>query len=417
MNASTQCVVAGGGPAGMVLGVLLARAGVDVVVLEKHADFLRDFRGDTVHASTLTLLDELGMGERFAALPHRAEQHIDMIFDDGTVTEDFTRLPGRHQHIALVPQWDFLSMLVEVGTRSPHLRVVMDAEVIDLVRTGGRVCGVTYRDRTTGAEHDLRADLVVGCDGRNSRVRDALGLPRIIFGSPFDALFTRVPRTPDDPDRTLLRFSSVGGLIMINRTDYWQVALLIGKGEARRALRDDAAFLREGISALEPRFAERVTSLTAADVAQLDIRIDRLRRWWAPGALCIGDAAHAMSPIAGVGINLAIQDAVAAARSVIPGLRRGLVPDRALAAVQRRRTPPTVLTQGLQRAAERRFIATSPEPNGSRPQPLRIPQPFRTLRHLPALPHVMGRVVGIGLRPEHLTGPLARPHPLRSCTP
>ncbi|WP_232666014.1 FAD-dependent oxidoreductase [Pseudonocardia sp. TRM90224] len=409
MNTSTQCVVAGGGPAGMALGLLLARAGIDVVVLEKHADFLRDFRGDTVHASTLTLLDELGMGERFAALPHRTEQHIDMIFDDGTVTQDLTRLPGRHQHIALVPQWDFLSMLVEVGTQSPHLQVVMNAEVVDLIRTGGRVSGVIYRNRTTGREHDLRADLVVGCDGRNSRVREALGLPRISFGSPFDALFTRVPRTPDDPDRTLLRFSSIGGLVMINRTDYWQIALLIGKGEGRRALRDDAAFLRSGISALEPRFAARISSLTAADVAQLEIRIDRLRRWWTPGALCIGDAAHAMSPIAGVGINLAVQDAVATARSVVPGLRRGFVPDRALAAVQRRRMLPTVLTQGLQRAAERRFVATPVEPRDTQPPALRIPQPLRTLRHLPALPHLMGRMVGIGLRPEHLTGPLARP--------
>jgi len=395
------CIVVGGGPSGVVLGLLLARCGVDVVVLEKHADFLRDFRGDTVHASTLGLLDELGLGERFAALPHRVEDRIEIVFDDGAVAPRFGRLPGRHQHIALVPQWDFLDMLVAAARESPHFRIVMSAEVDGLVREHGRVVGVRYTDRTTGTVHELRAQRVVGCDGRHSRVREALGLVPRPLAAPFDCLYVRVPMRESDPDGTMVRFSGRGGIVMINRNTYWQVAVLIGKGEA-----DALGVVGRSVRALAPVLADRIDAVTAADVARLEVRQDRLARWWASGALCIGDAAHAMTPVAGVGINLAIQDAVAAARTLVPPLRAGSVTDRHLAAVQRRRMPPTVLTQALQRITQRRAIVPPPRDAQERRPPLRVPQPLRTLRHVPGFLDVFGRVVAVGLRPEHLTGPL-----------
>jgi 2-polyprenyl-6-methoxyphenol hydroxylase-like FAD-dependent oxidoreductase len=301
-----------------------------------------------------------------------------------------------------VPQWDFLDMLVEAARESPHFRIVMSAEVDELVREGGRVTGVRYTDRETGTVHELRANLVVGCDGRHSRVRESLGLTPRALAAPFDCLYVRVPMRHGDPDRTLVRFSSRGGVIMINRNTYWQVAVLIGKGDA-----DAVGVVRRSIRALAPVLADRADAVTAADIARLEVRQDRLRRWWAPGALCIGDAAHAMTPIAGVGINLAIQDAVAAARILVPPLRAGSVTDRELAAVQRRRLLPTVLTQALQRLTQRRaIVAPAREQEEARP-PLQVPQPLRTLRHVPGFLHLFGRVVAVGLQPEHLTGPLS----------
>jgi 2-polyprenyl-6-methoxyphenol hydroxylase-like FAD-dependent oxidoreductase len=278
---------------------------------------------------------------------------------------------------------------------------VMSAELRTLRRDGDHVTGVDYLDRDTGELHELSADLVVGCDGRHSTVRDQLQLPGRVLGSPFDCLYVRMPRQDSHPANTVIRFSSLGGLVLIHRGYYWQAAILIPQGAAATTLADDARSARETIRTLAPYLTEEAAALDASKIATLETRLDRLKRWWAPGALCIGDAAHAMSPIAAVGVNLAIQDAVATANLVGPALRRGHVTGRELAAVQRRRTPPTVFTQALQRSAQKKFYV---HPETGRP-PLRVPQPLRTLRHLPFFPHLLGRLVGIGLRPEHVKSP------------
>lgn len=400
-----QCVVVGGGPAGMVLGLLLGRAGINVTVLERHGDFLRDFRGDTVHASTLRLIDELGLADRLLEIPHREERCINLTFDDGKVAaEDFSRLPGKYQYIVMIPQWDLLNMLAEAAAAQPNFQLLMRAEVEGLLRTDGRVSGVRYIDQD-GVRREVHADLVVACDGRASIVRRALELPVREFGAPMDCIWLRVPRKAEDPDETIVRFSARGGLIAVHRVEYWQCAMLVGKDQADRALENDAAVVRSTIGVLAPFLADRVGDLDRNQMSHLEVKLNRARRWWAPGALCIGDAAHAMSPVAGVGVNLAIQDAVAAARYLVPALRRGQVSSRTLARVQRRRMLPTIATQGFQRLAHARWTAptVSPKPGAV----LRAPLPIRAIRRWPRLGGVLGRVIGVGLRPEYLTGPLS----------
>ncbi|MFF4603405.1 FAD-dependent oxidoreductase [Streptomyces sp. NPDC001339] len=355
----TTCCVVGGGPAGMVLGLLLARAGVAVTVLEKHGDFLRDFRGDTVHPSTLALLDDLGLGERFARLPQRRVTRVQLpLGSDGSLVTvgDIGALRGRFNYIAMVPQWDLLDLLADEAGREPSFSVRMSTEATSFLTERGRVTGVRYRT-ADGRTGELRATLTVACDGRGSLARSLpeLGLRR--FTCPMDAWWFRLPRREDDPH------GLVGGVgdrllaAMIDRGEYWQCAVLIPKGtDAERRAAGLAPFMAD-YAVAAPWLADRVHALGSWDeVKLLDVRLDRLRRWHRPGLLCIGDAAHAMSPVFGIGINLAVEDAVAAARYLVEPLRAGTVGLRDVRAVQRRRWPTTALTQALQRVAHARVI-------------------------------------------------------------
>ncbi|EFV13846.1 FAD-dependent oxidoreductase [Segniliparus rugosus] len=408
----TTCAIVGGGPAGMVLGLLLARAGVDVVVLEKHGDFLRDFRGDTVHASTLTLLDELGLGERFKKLHARFIQSLRVSLDSGSIEINaLGRLPGPHKHIAMIPQWDLLDLLADAAASEPGFRLWMRAEATGTVVEGGRVVGVRYlRDGEPG---ELRASLVVAADGRSSRMRDAAGLRPLSFGAPIDVLWFRLPRFEGaDPVGLTGRFSQGEGqgMALIDRGDYFQCAYLIRKGFDRALREEGVAAFRDRIGSLVPWLADRLSSVTSFDeVKLLDVQLNRLpKRWHTPGFLAIGDAAHAMSPVGGVGINLAVQDAVASARLLAGPLVRAQqsgapIPDRALASVRRRRLYPTFVIQTFQRVAHRLVFAKvglpgpAPAPRARRRAPfvLRLAQRFPLLQALP------GMLIAIGPLPEH----------------
>ncbi|MCE4942044.1 MULTISPECIES: FAD-dependent oxidoreductase [Streptomyces] len=356
----TTCCVVGGGPAGMVLGLLLARAGVAVTVLEKHGDFLRDFRGDTVHPSTLALLDELGLSDRFAQLPQRRVTAVQLpLGPDGSLATvgNIAALGGRFNYVAMVPQWDLLDLLVDEARREPSFSVRMSTEVTSFVEERGRVAGVRYRT-ADGRRGELRATLTVACDGRGSLARSLPELGLRAFRCPMDAWWFRLPRHDGDPH------GLVGGVgdrllaALIDRGEYWQCAALIPKGSdrARRAAGLEAFMVNYASAA--PWLGDRIRALGSWDeVKLLDVRLDRLRRWHRPGLLCIGDAAHAMSPVFGIGINLAVEDAVAAARHLVGPLRAGAVGLADVRAVQRRRWPTAALTQALQRFAHSRVIA------------------------------------------------------------
>lgn len=399
----TTCCVVGGGPAGMMLGLLLARAGVEVTVLEKHSDFLRDFRGDTVHPTTLDLLDDLGLGERFDALPQSRLTEVAFPVDSrqtmqvvGDLTK-LSRLKVRHPYIAMVPQWDLLDLLADAGRAEPSFTLRMDTEVTGLVRAHGRVAGVRYRT-ADGGTGELRADLTVACDGRGSTARAESGLPVTEYPVPIDAWWFRLPRRSEETSSALSpRIGDGRFAAIIPREGYFQIAYLGRKGtDAQLRARGVEAF-RDDVAELVPDLADRTDAITSMDdVKYLDVRLNRLRRWHTEGLLCIGDAAHAMSPVGGVGINLAVQDAVAAATQLAGPLREGTVAARDLAQVRNRRLLPTVLVQGLQRLMHRAIAVPALEGQLDGP-----PAPLIALmRRVPAARIIPAYLIGVGFRPE-----------------
>ncbi|MBB3019420.1 2-polyprenyl-6-methoxyphenol hydroxylase-like FAD-dependent oxidoreductase [Microvirga lupini] len=393
-----RCCIAGGGPAGMMLGLLLARQGVEVLVLEKHADFLRDFRGDTIHPSTLEVMHELGLLDEFLTRPHQRTQTVSLVVGGETLTlGDFSHLPTRCKFIVFMPQWEFLDFLADRAREYPHFHLRMLAEVTGLIEEQGRVAGV--RVSTPQGHLEVRADLVVAADGRRSVVRERAGLEILDLGAPMDVLWMRVSRHPGDPGQLLGRIEAGQMLVMIDRGDYWQCAYLIPKGSLDRLKREGLPAFRAKLTRVAPFLADRLEELKFwDDIKLLTVAVDRLKQWSRPGLLCIGDAAHAMSPAGGVGINLAIQDAVATANILGPALQRGPVEPEQLARVQKRREWPTRMTQRLQVLLQNRLIA--PVLNST--QPVSPPWLIRWLAQRPLFRRIPARLVGIGFRPEHV---------------
>jgi 2-polyprenyl-6-methoxyphenol hydroxylase-like FAD-dependent oxidoreductase len=401
---STSCCIAGGGPAGMMLGFLLARAGVDVVVLEKHADFLRDFRGDTIHPSTLEIMYQLGMLDSFLKLPHQEARLLNAQFGDTTVTfADFTHLPTHCKFLAFMPQWDFLNFIGERAGHYPAFHLRMSAEVTDLIEEGGCIAGV--RVTTPNGPAEVRANLVVGADGRSSLVRERAGLKVEEFGAPMDVLWLRLPRTAGDPEETTGRIDVGHIFITINRGDELQLGFVIPKGTTEQVRERGMAAFRATIAKLAPFLRNRVSEVRDwNDVKLLTVRVDRLSQWYRPGLLCIGDAAHAMSPVGGIGINLAIQDAVAAANILAAPLREGRLTEGDLLKVQKRRALATRFTQRFQLAIQNRVIRRTLEerPLATETGKVKLPLILRLVQRFPAIRRLNARLVGLGFRPEHV---------------
>ena len=403
-SVTTRCCIVGGGPAGMMLGFLLARAGVDVTVLEKHADFFRDFRGDTIHPSTLELMYELGLLEEFLKRPHdelhEAGVQVGRFF---VPIADLSHLPTRCKFIAFMPQWEFLNFLAESARRFPAFHLRMNTEGTDLIEEGDCVRGV--RANTPEGPLEIHADLVVAADGRRSVLREKAALSVINVGAPMDVLWMRLSKRTGDPSQSLGRVGAGQMLVMLDRHDYWQCAYLIPKQSLDAVREQGLPAFYEAIIRIAPFFRDRVEELKSwDDIKLLSVAVDRLEKWCRPGLLCIGDAAHAMSPIGGVGINLAVQDAVAAANILAVPLRQGAVPLSLLEKVQERRMFPTRATQALQVFMQNRVV--SPLLSG-KADVQSLPLPLKMLQRWPFLRRIPARLIGMGFRPEHVHSPAA----------
>lgn len=403
MTAEFQdCVIAGGGPAGMMAGLLLARAGVRVTVLERHPDFLRDFRGDTIHPATLQLIDDLGWLDALLALPHQKAPDLHAEIEGKQVTiADFRHLPLSCRYIAFMPQWDFLNFLAQKAQMLPHFTLRMGHRITDLLPIQDGRGGVAWQDEA-GASGEIRAPLVIGADGRHSIIREQAGLQVIDFGSAVDVVWLRLSRNPDDPAPAMSHAGPQQGLVLIDRGDFWQCGYVIRKGGYDDLRARGLPAFRAALADLAPLPPDRFDEIRDWDqVHLLSVRMDRLTQWWAPGLLCIGDAAHAMSPVGGFGVNLAIQDAVAAANLLAAPLREGRLVDADLARVQARRLPPTRATQGLQRMMRRK----RDDKGQAAPRP---PGFLRLIARFPLLSRLMGRLIGMGFRPERLARDMTR---------
>jgi 2-polyprenyl-6-methoxyphenol hydroxylase-like FAD-dependent oxidoreductase len=399
---TTDCCIAGGGPAGMMLGYLLARGGVRTLVLEKHEDFLRDFRGDTVHPSTLEVMHELGLLEAFLRVPHQKLERISGWFGKQRIDiADFTGLKVHCPYIAFMPQWDLLNFLMAEGKRLPTLTVLMKTEATELLREDGRVVGITAR--TEQGTLDIRARLTVAANGRHSRLREQAGLALRDLGAPIDVLWFRIRRASHESDQTLTHVAEGRILITLDRGDYWQCAYVIPKGGAERIRQRGLDAFRDDVAATGPELAPYVQDIAGWDeVKLLEVKVNRLEQWSTSGFLCIGDAAHAMSPVGGVGINLAIQDAVATANLLGEALLQQRLTDDDLLKVQQRRLFPTRTTQAFQVTVQNRILDPVLSGGNARLEP---PLPLRLLSRHRWLRGMAARAVGMGIRPEHVTWP------------
>jgi 2-polyprenyl-6-methoxyphenol hydroxylase-like FAD-dependent oxidoreductase len=397
-----RCCIVGGGPAGMMLGYLLGRAGVDVVVLEKHADFFRDFRGDTVHPSTLQVMDELGLIEGFLKLPHQRLQKMEGMFGGESVrVADLSRLHVKYPFIAFMPQWDFLNFLRESGKRFASLRVMMSTEAIDLIRDGDRIAGV--RAKTPDGVIDIDADLTIACDGRHSLVRERAGLEVEEIGAPMDVLWFRAGKRGDENENVFARVDPGRMMVTFDRGDYWQCAYVIAKGQYDAVKARGLPALLDDVARMAPILKSGLADVKSwDDVKLLTVAINRLKRWTRPGLLCIGDAAHAMSPIGGVGVNLAVQDAVATANLLAAKLASGAPSQDELDAVQRRREFPVRMTQRMQVIAQNNIISVALKPGV---EPLKVPLAMRLITAVPWLQGITARFLALGVRPEHVHSP------------